>query len=320
MSQGTNAHRAYKEITLQQLRSFCETVHLGSLSAAAGSLGLAHPTVWKQVHALERHFGLKLVESHTRGCRPTEAGRALAGLASPLVTGIDSLKQMLRETSAPADSFLTIAATQRFLVEDLPGGMAEFERRCPHVRLDLREVAPEEVTAVVESGDADLGFAVQATDPGNPWVSFEPCYELDVLLITPPDHPLARRRQVRGRDLCAYPLVNSRTSFADPEVVRALEDLGAFETQPRRVEAHSVATIRHYVALGFGVGLIGVSPAHRPDPAFHERSLGRELGRITICAVRKRGALPSVAVREFVGILKAMLNPPSNGRGAARAK
>src|SRR5689334_11264950 len=109
----TDAHRAYKEITLQQLRSFCETVHLGSLSAAAGSLGLAHPTVWKQVHALERHFGLKLVESHTRGCRPTEAGRALAGLASPLVTGIDSLKQMLQETSPPADSFLTIAATQR---------------------------------------------------------------------------------------------------------------------------------------------------------------------------------------------------------------
>src|SRR5437667_12409732 len=105
------SHRAYKEITLQQLRSFCETVHLGSLSAAAVSLGLAHPTVWKQVHALERHFGMQLVESNTRGCRATEAGRALAELANPLVTGIDSLKQTLQEARLQTESCLTIVPT-----------------------------------------------------------------------------------------------------------------------------------------------------------------------------------------------------------------
>src|SRR5437588_7871544 len=55
--------RAYKEITLQQLRSFCETVRLGSLTAAADSLGLARPTVWKQVHALEHHLGIFAVRA-----------------------------------------------------------------------------------------------------------------------------------------------------------------------------------------------------------------------------------------------------------------
>ena len=130
MPRATKNH-AYKDLTLQQLRSFCETVHLGSLSAAAGSLGLSHPTVWKQVHSLEQHFGLRLVESHSRGCRPTDAGRALAELASPLVTGIGSLKQTLQEASTQARVFLTIAATQRRLVEDLPGCMTEFERLPP---------------------------------------------------------------------------------------------------------------------------------------------------------------------------------------------
>jgi hypothetical protein len=51
---------AYTEITLQQLRSFCETARLGSFTAAAASLGLAHPTVWQQVHAVEREFGEQL--------------------------------------------------------------------------------------------------------------------------------------------------------------------------------------------------------------------------------------------------------------------
>ena len=53
----------YKEVRLQQLRSFCETARLGSLAAAAQALGLAEPTVWEQVHALERQFAAKLVEA-----------------------------------------------------------------------------------------------------------------------------------------------------------------------------------------------------------------------------------------------------------------
>jgi DNA-binding transcriptional LysR family regulator len=58
----------YKDLTLHQLRSFCETARRGSLTAAATALGLAHPTVWKQVHALEMAFGVALVEPHVRGC------------------------------------------------------------------------------------------------------------------------------------------------------------------------------------------------------------------------------------------------------------
>jgi molybdate transport repressor ModE-like protein len=75
---------AYKEIQLQQLRSFCETARLGSLTAAANSLGLSQPTVWEQVHALERDLGVPLMERHSRGCRLTENGRRVAVLAAPL--------------------------------------------------------------------------------------------------------------------------------------------------------------------------------------------------------------------------------------------
>ena len=64
MSSHVQSIRAYKDITLQQLRSFCETVRVGSLTAAADALGLARPTVWKQVHVLERQLGMLLLEPH----------------------------------------------------------------------------------------------------------------------------------------------------------------------------------------------------------------------------------------------------------------
>src|SRR5690242_18304989 len=103
--------RAYKETTLQQLRSFCETARLGSFSAAATALGTSHPTVWKQVHALEREFGAQLVKPFGRGCRLTDAGRVLAELAGPAVAGIASLKQRFRDAILQTPGHLIVATT-----------------------------------------------------------------------------------------------------------------------------------------------------------------------------------------------------------------
>src|SRR5581483_7741858 len=126
---------SYKEIRLQQLRSFCETARLGSLTAAAESLGLAQPTVWEQVHALEREFAAKLIERHAHGCRLTEVGQVLAELAGPVVASVDALRRNVQDARADPVVLLTLAATQRMLVEDLPPAIAEFERRYLHIRL-----------------------------------------------------------------------------------------------------------------------------------------------------------------------------------------
>ena len=156
--------------------------------------------------------------------------------------------------------------------------MTEFERRCPHVGLVLKELGFGEVGAAMEAGEADLGFAARSIDHGSAWLSYESCYELDVTLVTPRDHPLARRRRVRVRDLKSYPLVNAPASFADPLVESKLTAMGLFKTGPRKVEASSVATIRHYVAMGFGIGLIAVSPAHPLRPALPPAVDGRGAG------------------------------------------
>src|SRR5262245_41858395 len=201
---------SYKEIQLQQLRSFCETARLGSMAAAAEALGLAQPTVWEQVHALERALNVTLVERHARGCRLTEVGQFVAALAAPLVQGMASFKRTVQEALGHAETRLTIATTQRILVEDLPEPILTFERHHPQAQLRLLELRVEQVPAAVESGQADLGLTTeQGTDRRSPWLLFEPAYELDLYLVTPKDHPLARRRRVRPRDLLGYPLVNS---------------------------------------------------------------------------------------------------------------
>src|SRR5690242_9233587 len=111
-------HRqSYKSIRLEQLRSLCATARTGSLTAAAESLGLAQPTVWEQVHALERALAAPLIRRQAHGCRLTETGAQVVELVAPLVATIDSLRRHVEETRGAADPTLTVATNQRILVE-----------------------------------------------------------------------------------------------------------------------------------------------------------------------------------------------------------
>src|SRR5262245_47738334 len=232
MPSPTRRH-AYKELQLRQLRAFCETARLGSLPAAAEPLGLTQPAVWERVRALERAFSTRLVEAHGRGCRLTEDGRILAQMVAPLVAGIDSLQRNFAQARGGVETWLTLATTQRVLIEDIPGPIVEFERRYPHVRLRFVERRGDEIASAVESRQADLGLSTEK--PATPWLECEPVYELDPLLVTPKDHPLARRRVVRPADLRGYSLLNSQQGgFADPSIPARLDKLGVFAKQPQR--------------------------------------------------------------------------------------
>jgi DNA-binding transcriptional LysR family regulator len=302
------SRHTYKEIRLQQLRSFCETARLGSLTAAANSLGLSQPTVCEQVHALERAVDAKLIERQAHGCRLTDAGRIVAELAAPLVTSMGGLERTIREALGRVQTTLTVAATQRILVEDLPSSISDFETRNPKVRLRFLELPVEQVATAVESGRADLGLTLRrSADLANHRLVFEPGYELDLIVVTPKDHPLARRRRLAPRDLLDYPLVNAPDSIPDPAVAGALENLGVFQTQPRQVEAYYTAVIRCFVEMGFGIGLVLGLPSRSPSRMLHERSLSGHLGRVTIHLVWRKGALTQGPARAFAETIKNRL-------------
>ena len=109
-------HRPYKDLSLQQLRSFCEICRTGGYAAAARGLLLTSPAVWEQLKALERHFGLALLERHGSGVRPTLHGERLLQLARPLLAGgalgLAMAALLLLVTGAAAATMVRVAAVR----------------------------------------------------------------------------------------------------------------------------------------------------------------------------------------------------------------
>lgn len=309
---------AYKDITLGQLRSFCATARQGSLSAAAAAQGLAQPTVWKQVHALEQAFGRKLIEPHPRGCRLTEAGEILRRLLEPAVAHLDleGLRSRFTEELGQANVHLTLAAQVSLLAECLTPCVADFVSAWPNARFTLRQAYSHEVAALVDSGEASLGFTTYIENRDQfPHLSFDPWFELEMILLTPLDHPLARLRRVRPEDLKPYPLVNAPTALCNTHVHSTLVKLGLYRTEPRWVEAHHAAIIRPYVERGLGIALLPGLWPREPPPRLNERSMPC-FGPILVYLVRRCGIHPHDAVNAFAEEVRRQLAPrPKKGIG-----
>ena len=74
--------RYFKEVRFRQIRALFEISRQGSFAAAARSLGMATPSVWRQVRALEDDYGVRFVTAKGRSVRLTEDSERLMRWAS----------------------------------------------------------------------------------------------------------------------------------------------------------------------------------------------------------------------------------------------
>ncbi len=308
--------RPYKELTFQQLRSFCETARLGSLAAAAKAIGLTHPTVREQVLALQREFQVKLIEPHGRGCHLTPAGRLLAEMATPIVTSANALKRRYDLARENAEVRLVVAGPPRVIQEDLPAAVLALLKGYPQVRLAFLELHDDQVIQAVESGAADLGLTSESVpECPPPGLRIEPAYELQTLLVTPKNHPLARKKHVRPADLRRYPLITSRYSLSDqPALVAMLDRSCVFDGPAPRVEPFLAATVRKYVQLNLGIALIYGLPPRQRSALVHERSMSSYFGCGLVRFVVRRGAAHEKLAQSFTEVIRKCNPSPSRKR------
>lgn len=87
---------AERPIDLGWMRIFAEIGGAGSLSAAAGALGLTQPAVSYQIRRLEEQIGVTLLKRQHRGVELTPEGQRLFDLVARSVDDIDQLTRRLR--------------------------------------------------------------------------------------------------------------------------------------------------------------------------------------------------------------------------------
>ncbi len=118
-------------------RAFLAVLREGSLSGAARALGLAQPTLGRQIAELERALGAALFIRSPRGLLPTDAARDIAPHAEAMAAAAGAIRRAASGGTSDAAGVVRITASEIIGAEALPPLLAEFRRANPGVTIEL---------------------------------------------------------------------------------------------------------------------------------------------------------------------------------------
>ncbi len=296
----------YKSDRLKPLRAFCQTVRLGSVSRASEALYVSQPAITLQLQALERELGVGLFERSGRRLTPTREGQLLYELAQPLVESLDGLDGSFREKVRGLDAGeLNIAANSSTILYLLPKIVEHFRAQHPGVRLTLHNAVSADGTDLLRSDAVDLAVGSMLDVPAD--LSYAPVYRFEPMLITPLDHPLAHKQDLRLEDLSPYGLILPPKRLTTYRLVDLV-------FQQRRVpytvalEVGGWEVIKQYVAMGLGISIVtGICLEDADRERLAIRPLREWFPPRSYGVVIRKGKYLSPQARAFVDLVKPAL-------------
>jgi DNA-binding transcriptional LysR family regulator len=262
---------------------FHTVARTGSISRAAGELGMEPSTLTRHIGRLERDVGVKLFHRSGRGMVLTDAGTLLLQEASKVVDTLQHTRRVAADLAAEGPSQIVIAA-QPTIAQVCFGAMARALRdRFPHARIRVTEGFGHELVGWLQEGKVDVALLYV---PGQSQIAdYELLLQEPLHCILPPGRaaPQARLDTSLVLDL---PLVLPST----PQGLRALAESWAQRHGKRLTVAMecdgSTFMTRRLVQAGLGCSIL-------PMAAVHE-----DVSRGLLQAVRLEGmdALRAVAL------------------------
>jgi DNA-binding transcriptional LysR family regulator len=305
--------RPADQLSVQQLRAFCLVFERQSFTAAAAELGLSAPTIWEQVRALEGRYGGVLFERRGRRIQPTPVAGLLFESLKPLLAGVDSTFELLREADGDHPRSLTLVTGARMMLEDLGPALQQFHQRFPQVALRLMYGNAKVAEDLVLAGAADLALTLEP-GPGlaGRGVTALRAYPIDYLALIPRRHRLAKGDALALRALVEHPLVVGHSGTYGRQLLeQALHREGLLDRARIVAETDTSAFTVACVRAGMGVGVVAGRAAGFLTRDLVARTLEPQLGQAWIALLWKKGQLLSRTAQTLVELVRQLPAVPS---------
>jgi len=276
---------------LGALRALREVGRQGSIAAAASVLGVSQQALSARMRTLERAMGVTLLARTPSGSHLTEQGRLVVGWAEDVLDAAGRLEAGLRSIRSGVSHRLAIAASQTIAehlvphwlvelrsieqasIEQASGEQASGEQasgeqasgeqpgagKTAGYRPTVVELTVANSTGVldlVRAGKAGLGFIETPHLPSD--LVTEHLRDDELLVVTAPGHPWARRRRPLSlAEVVKVPLVMREAGSGTRDT---LTDHLAAQEPPLRpriaMELGTSAAVRSAIAAGVGPGVL----------------------------------------------------------------
>lgn len=217
---------------------------------------MTQPAVTFQIRQLEDQFDTRLFDRTHNRVSLTEAGRVVFEYAEKIFELYGEMENAIREMTNDISGSLTIGASTTISEYMLPALLGEFNSQNPDVRLRLRVSNTEGIVSMVENNVIDLGVVEGLVNNKNLLV--EVCRKDDLVLIVPPKHALADRKNVKLKDVMTYAFICREEGSGTREVILDyMYSLGMDKHAMNNcLELGSPEAVKGAVEAGMGVTIV----------------------------------------------------------------
>lgn len=286
-SHETFPFRRSADLHVQQLHTFRDVYEHGGYAAASRASHLSVPSVWQQIQALEKVYGVRLFEKVGRQVQATEAANRLYAEVDRILVSLDSTFDVI---GGEADDCtpITLVTGVRMMLEDLAEPLGAFRKQFSN-RLLIRHGSNRSAEELIVSGTADLALTLESSPTQeSTQIHYEPAYFVDFLAVAPQQHPFWSANTSRLREVVKHDLIVTAPGTHGREALeQALhrERLQANITVETDNSGFTIACVQ----AGMGLGILAGRPEGQLCRQLATRSLRRQLGRRQIVFMWRKG-------------------------------
>lgn len=241
------------KLSLRSLESFREIMRMGSVTAAATSLGLSQPAVSRLLAQLEQELGFRIFDREKGRLIPTPQAVMLFEEVDLAFVGLDRIAMLATNMQQLDAGYLRVVAVPSFAEGPLVGIVASFMESRPKVQLLLDSRSRPSIINLVSTRAVDCGFGKLPIE--HPGIRVRPLVIANTVCAVPGAHALAGRKSLCAGDLAGEPLI--MIGQGGDTRNRIEEAFREAQVRPSiRLETHHVGAACAFAGAGVGIALV----------------------------------------------------------------
>lgn len=294
------------KLSYDQMMTFHAVARHQSFSKAAAALFRSQSAVSIQVAKLEEALGRRLLDRTTKYLALTEAGEILQRYVGQVEELMIQAEQELDDLDNLAQGRLVLCTSDTTGCYRLPDMLRRYSERYPGIDIVVRNATSPRTIRAVHEHEVDLGIVTLSSL--RPGLKSFPLFPRHDVLICHPDHVLARRKEVRLKDLEACPMILLDQNCSSRRIIDGL-CVGSEVDLTITMELSSIEVIKRFVRIDAGLSIV-------PEIAVMEEVAAGTLSTVeiaeygerpehTVGVIYREGRYLTRAARGFMDELKA---------------
>jgi DNA-binding transcriptional LysR family regulator len=288
---------------IESLKVFCDLAETESFTKAAQINSITQSAVSQQISSLERQFKSLLIERSKKRFRLTREGQVLYEYSKQILNTFDSMTNRLQEIKDIVSGTIRVATIYSIGLHDLPPYLKKFLKTYATVNVHVEYRRSNQVYDDVLSNIVDLGLVAYPSKDAK--LEVVPLRKDLLVLIAHPQHPLAKGKVVRLRDLSGQKFIGFEP---DIPTRRAIDKILKDENVNVNVvmEFDNIETVKRAVEIDAGVAIVPVGTVTQEVSKNTLAAITMEDAQFyrPLAAIYKKNKVLSPAIKQFINVLK----------------